>query len=46
MTALRESPMPQAYPSVQIYADQRFHYAPTVRYRPVLMCYGSVPIGT
>jgi hypothetical protein len=41
MTALRELLMPQAYLSVQIYADQQIH--PTqvenaVRYRSVLMC--------
>ncbi len=38
MTALRESLMPQAYPSVQIYADQRFHPAQAIQYRSVLMC--------
>lgn len=41
MTALRELLMPQAYLSVQIYADQQFHPAQaanTVPYRPVLMC--------
>lgn len=49
MTALRESPMPQAYHSVQIHADQQFHphkVANAVQYRSVLMCYGSEPTGT
>lgn len=41
MTALPELLMPQAYLSVQIYADQQFHptrVANAVQYRSVSMC--------